>query len=304
MSHFKNYRAAIKSLKEYAPNVTQLLILPIIGLITLAILLYLFPMIPYGMDIAFSSVLSLLVFTIVYFFKALIKYREQKRHQIAKYQSYIFNCMELLSEESTDDKHYISQFSDYEKGTFSKPKGIYDSKGEKKLDEILHTMINQKYQFGKKFGLRVLIHQPLSNYVKCLKQKTVTEKSEDKTEIYRWVNNKNHWTHFDFIIEARKGHRPLLAIELDGPFHNSNKQKSRDEYKNGVCQALNIPLIRINYNGNDSQINIDYIENNYEEEIIQKLISSLQENANKSENKIRQKYNGNSPQDELIRKFL
>lgn len=206
-----------------------------------------------------------------------------------------------IETKKTAKNPYVSQYSDYKKGTFSKPCPIYHSKGEGILDEALHEVIIKKYQLGKKFGLRVLLHQPLSNYVMTLDQEN--EKDPDKLEINKKTNNKNHWMHFDYIIETRKGHCPLLAIELDGPRHNEAGQKKRDEYKNGVCDALKLPLIRIPYVVDES-VTSDFIEKYYEEEIICKLISSLQQKAGKDKGEIRRKYSENSPEAELIRKFL
>lgn len=162
-------------------------------------------------------------------------------------------------------------------------------------------MINRKYKFGKNFGLRVLVHQPLSNYVKFLEQ----EKTDnEKKEVYRYVNNKNHWTQFDFVIETRKNHLPILVVELDGPTHNTEGQQRRDEYKNGACDALNLPLIRIPYNGDASIINEDYIENTYGEVIIKKIIKSLKKNAGISKEELLRKYNDDSPQCELVKKYI
>lgn len=193
-----------------------------------------------------------------------------------------------------------SSLTDYEKGKKCQPKDhFYDSLGEERLDGILHSLINKKYQFGKNFGLRVLVLQPLSNYTKPLNQ----NEKNSWSEMNKKVNNKNRWTHFDFMIETRKNHCPLLAIELDGPSHSREEQKKRDEYKNGACDALNIPLIRIPYDGEGASISNEFIESNYEEEIVQKLISSLKNQARISKEDLLKKYSGDTPRDKMIQKY-
>ncbi len=200
----------------------------------------------------------------------------------------------------TPKKFPRSSLTDYEKGKKCRPKdNFYDSPGEERLDDILHFLINKKYQFGKNFGLRVLVLQPLSNYTKALNQ----DEKSSWSGMNKKVNNKNRWTHFDFMIETRKNHCPLLAIELDGPSHSREEQKKRDEYKNGACDALNIPLIRIPYDGEGASISNEFIESNYEEEIVQKLISSLKNQARISKEDLLKKYSGDTPRDKMIQKY-
>ncbi len=64
-----------------------------------------------------------------------------------------------------------------------------------------------------------------------------------------WINPE----HFDYAL---KGHidftvamdfRPILAIELDGRYHQAPQSKERDTRKDGICDALEIPLVRIDY---------------------------------------------------------
>lgn len=51
--------------------------------------------------------------------------------------------------------------------------------------------------------------------------------------------------HFDFIV-ARHDHTPVFAVEFDGPSHRTPAQKLRDEMKNALCEAFELPLLRIN----------------------------------------------------------
>jgi hypothetical protein len=50
--------------------------------------------------------------------------------------------------------------------------------------------------------------------------------------------------HFDFLL-TDQSHRPVLAIEYDGPTHLAGKQTARDEIKNAFCHEAGLPLIRI-----------------------------------------------------------
>jgi len=53
--------------------------------------------------------------------------------------------------------------------------------------------------------------------------------------------------HFDFVV-VDDDHRPLFAVEFDGPTHRSRKQRRRDASKNRLCRLAELPLIRINAN--------------------------------------------------------
>lgn len=64
-----------------------------------------------------------------------------------------------------------------------------------------------------------------------------------------WINEET----FDYAL---KGHidftiamdfKPVLAIELDGRFHQSTKAKERDGKKDAICDELEIPLVRLDY---------------------------------------------------------
>ncbi|MCI8770013.1 MAG: DUF2726 domain-containing protein [Lachnospiraceae bacterium] len=138
-----------------------------------------------------------------------------------------------------EEKKYTS----YAKGQMSKPKSFFDSPAEKVLEGYLDNIFN-KYKLGLNFSIRIVPHQPLSNYV----QKTHIEQ----------VNLRNTFMHIDFLIEVRKwkkgkdlddmsGHFPILAIELNGRTHEKEEQRERDEYKRGVCARLNIPFVAIEY---------------------------------------------------------
>lgn len=147
-----------------------------------------------------------------------------------------------------------------------------DNIGEHALDEILTEML-KKFDLGKNYGIRVLVQQPLSNYVQIL--------SSDDYGYFMssYLNNKNQWTKFDFLIEYRQNHAPLLAIELDGPIHRGEspedrKQQERDKYKDGACDALGIPILRIQYE-DSLKITAEEIQEHYQAEILSKIFNSL-----------------------------
>jgi hypothetical protein len=49
--------------------------------------------------------------------------------------------------------------------------------------------------------------------------------------------------HIDFTVT--KNFRPVLALELDGKFHQSAKARERDQKKDQLCDSLEIPLVRL-----------------------------------------------------------
>lgn len=51
--------------------------------------------------------------------------------------------------------------------------------------------------------------------------------------------------HIDFTIAV--DFRPILAVELDGRFHQNLKARERDKKKDSVCAMLGIPLVRLDY---------------------------------------------------------
>lgn len=53
--------------------------------------------------------------------------------------------------------------------------------------------------------------------------------------------------HFDFVIVDSE-HMPLFAVEFDGPTHDTNTQKSRDEIKDKLCDKFELPILRIKSN--------------------------------------------------------
>lgn len=56
------------------------------------------------------------------------------------------------------------EYSSFEKGNMSKPKSFFDSPAEQILEGYLDK-ICKKYSLGPNFGIRIVPHQPLTNYV-------------------------------------------------------------------------------------------------------------------------------------------
>lgn len=50
--------------------------------------------------------------------------------------------------------------------------------------------------------------------------------------------------HIDYLLVARDTGRIIAGIELDGPSHNTEKQRTNDQKKAAVFKAANIPLLR------------------------------------------------------------
>ena len=161
------------------------------------------------------------------------------------------------------------EYTSYEKGKMSKPKDFFDSPPERILESYLDNICS-RYDLGRNFSIRILVHQPLGNYTK-------------ETKIIQ-VNRRNKEMHFDFLIEARKwkwgkgfsnmaGHFPLLAIELNGGTHDEPEQMERDEYKRGACEELKIPLIVIRYE--EGHFTQEDIEKRYLAEIMTSVFVSI-----------------------------
>lgn len=204
--------------------------------------------------------------------KDIEQYRQENQQLKAKLKKYNKNV---------DVPRPSNEYSEYKKGEMCAPRDFYDSKWEPILEEYLIN-IHKKYKLGKLY-IRLLTHQPVSNYIKEVNGKI-------------GVNIKNKGRHFDFLFELRKnfnslcttcegkyvkeqekaGHLPLLAIELDGPPHRENpEQIKRDQYKNGLCNKLDISIIRIPLSLPKEEK--DFIEEikEYEKEIIQGIFDAI-----------------------------
>lgn len=52
--------------------------------------------------------------------------------------------------------------------------------------------------------------------------------------------------HFDAVITTPSG-KPVAAIEYDGPTHGCRNQRKADGFKNEVCEAVGLVIVRIDY---------------------------------------------------------
>lgn len=72
----------------------------------------------------------------------------------------------------------------------------------------------------------------------------------EKTSAENRIKSK----HFDFVL-ADSNLYIKCVIELDDSSHNSEKAKASDEFKNKVCETVNLPIIRcLDINGVEEQI--------------------------------------------------
>ena len=62
--------------------------------------------------------------------------------------------------------------------------------------------------------------------------------------------------HFDFVILTRQG-RPVLAVEYDGKYHAVRAQSKVDAFKNELCEAVGLPLLRVS--GHERDWKLDHI---------------------------------------------
>lgn len=65
-----------------------------------------------------------------------------------------------------------------------------------------------------------------------------------KGDGYKVRRNKILPKHIDFLI-CDLQFKPLLAIELDGKYHNSDAQKEKDRQKDEIFKKVGLPLQRV-----------------------------------------------------------
>lgn len=83
---------------------------------------------------------------------------------------------------------------------------------------------------------KMAVKLPLAEFVS---DKKFLDENED---LKKFVLNNSH---IDFAIYSESINKPLLAIEVDGKYHNEENQKQRDEKKEKILSYMNIPLLRI-----------------------------------------------------------
>jgi hypothetical protein len=83
-------------------------------------------------------------------------------------------------------------------------------------------------------GLRVFPKMRLSDVIK----KGTSSLTQREFDFYTR-------SHFDFVL-TDKNTRPLMVVEYDGPIHQDEVQRERDEIKNELCRKANLGLLRVN----------------------------------------------------------
>ncbi len=146
----------------------------------------------------------------------------------------------------------------------------FDSESEKKVCLILNRILKD-YELEKMMQIRLTPQQALDNYVEV---KVADDEYGD------FLENRHKWMKFDFIFEEVFEYKnemhyiPVAVVEFDGPYHNTEKQKKLDAYKNGVVSNIGAEMIRIRYEdlkpGNEEQLRALY-----EEEIVMGIIKGV-----------------------------
>jgi len=52
--------------------------------------------------------------------------------------------------------------------------------------------------------------------------------------------------HFDAVITTPYG-KPVAAVEFDGPTHTRRQERKTDAFKNEICAAVGLALLRVDY---------------------------------------------------------
>lgn len=106
-----------------------------------------------------------------------------------------------------------------------------DNPYEEKVYYLLRKYIekqNDKYKMAWKL--------PLAEFVT---DKNYLDANED---IKSFILNN---AHLDFSLYTKSIKKPVLAIEVDGKYHQLEKQKERDKMKEQILEYMEIPLLRI-----------------------------------------------------------
>jgi hypothetical protein len=88
--------------------------------------------------------------------------------------------------------------------------------------------LSEEYGYGVHIKMRVADVFPIEN-------------SGITSELYGFALR----SHFDFIVSG-ENHDPLFAVEFDGPSHQDQDQRDRDNKKNDLCDIFEFPILRIN----------------------------------------------------------
>lgn len=164
--------------------------------------------------------------------------QEQERN-ISDLIDYIqYNNFEVAESETYSVFDYLyKQYTSERMEFLKKHKKIseYDSEN---LMEALPSEILAEERFA---CLDHVCHFPMNMLIRDLK----------RLEADECEYAMNQATHVDFLIYNRISKKPVLVIEVDGyKFHKENdKQAERDDKKNHILEAYQIPYLRLQTNG-------------------------------------------------------
>lgn len=162
---------------------------------------------------------ELILFTHDHFFK-------EMNHGLKDLIEYIETYGSVLESKVNSIFAYL-----YKQLPYYKKEKDYDSLWEKQLYKIMEQVI-QKYP-----GFIIQMKLPLADIAR--------DKAflDSNIELKRFALNKN--THLDFTIISELTNRPILAIELDGKYHDEYEQQIRDKKKDKILDHHGVPIWRI-----------------------------------------------------------
>ena len=73
----------------------------------------------------------------------------------------------------------------------------------------------------------------------------VSVKSLSDRRAWQRAFNRISAKHFDFVICANDDLEIVAAVELDDKSHGNRQRQDRDEFLAGLCEAINLPLVRV-----------------------------------------------------------
>jgi very-short-patch-repair endonuclease len=102
-------------------------------------------------------------------------------------------------------------------------------------ENLMYSVIRNVLVQNEFSQYEVVIHVPIRMILNDL-QKLNTRELSFAT---------NHLTHVDFLIFSKLTHQPIIVVEVDGfAYHNTEKQRERDQVKDTILRKYSIPIIR------------------------------------------------------------
>jgi hypothetical protein len=100
---------------------------------------------------------------------------------------------------------------------------------ERSLLEVLEQAVGAEYRIFGKIRIVDVVN------VRTIEQRSVRQRAFNR------INGK----HFDFILCAKEDLSIVGAVDLDHRSHQDNKASQRDTFLEGLCQAISLPLVRV-----------------------------------------------------------